>query len=156
MARQSELIGVAELSRKLSELGDWKENEKVLKASIRAGLLQARKVARANVRQFSPGERQLHRLHNGRLVSAGYAAKSLSMSVFTPRGRGKVIGRLGVKRDAFYAVQFFELGTSRIAAQPWLVPAFEASQSPMLQAIGRQMRARIDRIAAKRAAEGRT
>lgn len=152
---RAELIGVAELSRKLAQLGDAKENAKVLKASIRAGLLQARKVARANARAFSPGERETHRLHNGRLVPAGYAAKSLSMSVFVPRQGGKVIGRLGVKSDAFYAVQFFELGTSRIAARPWLVPAFESSQDAMLQGIGRQMRQRIDRIAAKRAAEGR-
>lgn len=140
------LEGVAELNRKLSELADPKENGRVLRASVAAALRQVQKDARAS----APVGTVAHKTYKGRLVAPGFASRSLR--VVTRIKDGTATGRLGVRAEAFYALQFIELGTAKIPRAPWLVPAFERQQDAALQAIGDTMRKRINKIAAKRAA----
>lgn len=57
---------------------------------------------------------------------------------------------LGVRKEAFYALQFFELGTAHISRKPWLTPAFYQSRSASVKGIGEVMLKRIESIARKR------
>jgi HK97 gp10 family phage protein len=87
-----------------------------------------------------------------RTVMAGFASRSLNMDTYVDYKRGVVGARLGVRKEAYYALQFVELGTSKQPAQPWLVPALERSKDSSIGIIADQMKARIERIARKRAA----
>lgn len=139
MARALE--GVAELNRKLLQLADPKENAKVLRQSVGAAMRVVQKEARSRVPQGTIE----HKTYKGRLVAPGFASRSLR--VVTSAKDGTATARLGVRAEAFYAVQFIELGTSKIPRAPWLVPAFEAKKDEALTALSEAMQKRIDKIA---------
>lgn len=141
------LEGVADLTKKLQELADPNETLKVLRSAVGAAMRKVQKDARARV----PIGTVAHKTYKGRLVAPGFASRSLRVVTGADKGTGTATARLGVRAEAFYALQFIELGTSKIPRTPWLVPAFEASQESALQEIGAQMRKRIEKIAAKRA-----
>ena len=142
--------GVKELEQKLNELASPKEQAATLKAAVREPMKQVKTRAEANITAFSPGERELHRTYKGRLVSAGFAGRSIRLIVKMDRAKTMAQAILGVRAEAFYALAFFELGTSRIARKPWLMPAFLSSQNEMIKGIGDEMRKRINRIAKRR------
>ncbi len=150
----SDLEGYADLYKKLELLGDPKANTATLKAAVRKPMNDVKKVAQANIAAISPGAADIHKTYKGRLVGAGFAARSLKVVVKTWRNGSSAVASLGVAREAFYAVQFFELGTAAIPKQPWLVPALESSQSATIKGVGMVLKQRIEKIAKKRAAAG--
>ncbi len=151
----SELEGVAELSAKLRTLADPKQQAATLRASVRTPMKKVERQARVNIARISPGKTEVHRTYKGRLVSAGFASRSLRTITKMSRDKQSASALLGVRREAFYALQFFELGTAYIPRQPWLVPAFEGMKEQSLREIGIVMRKRIDRIAKQRMLGGR-
>lgn len=152
---ENDLEGYAELSKKLYELASPKEGLAALKESVRRPMRQVLRKAQANIAKISPGKRELHRTYTGRLVSRGFAARSLKVEVRVSKDKTSASALLGVRREAFYAVQFFELGTAYIPKQPWLVPALESSRDSAIAAVGATMRKRIEAIAKKRASAAR-
>lgn len=142
--------GVEGLSAKLRELASPKEQAAALRASVRVPMKGVMKRAQANIVRISPGLRALHRTYKGRLVSAGFAARSIRMAVRLSPDKTSAYSVLGVLAEAFYALQFLELGTAYIARQPWLTPAFYSSKDESIRGVGIELKKRIDRIAAKR------
>jgi hypothetical protein len=57
---------------------------------------------------------------------------------------------LGVRPEAFYAVQFIELGTSKIPKRPWLEPAFRQSITAVDLRFQSEIKRLIDRAALKK------
>lgn len=150
----AELEGLADLTKKLKELADPKEAKATLLASVRKPMQKVKDVAQANISVVSPGLTEQHTTYRGNLVYAGFASRSLRVVVGISKDNQSVSARLGVRREAFYALSFFELGVpSRgIERRPWLVPAFESSQSAALRGVGEELKKRIERIAKKRMA----
>lgn len=144
------LEGVRELTGKLTELGA-KLAGKELRGTAKAALEIAEHKARATMPQGT----QPHYTYRGRLVSPGYALSTLHIETVLNKKRGAAVAILGVGREAFYAVQFQELGTRFQQAQPWLRPAFETSQEPMLEKIATDLRQRVEKIAKRRARAAR-
>lgn len=151
MAIKTSLEGYAELDRKLRELADPKAGANALRASVRNPMMEVAEVARRNIAVLSPGEAKLHRTYRGRLVSAGFAARNIKVVVKMSRSKQSASALLGVVKEAFYAVQFFELGTAKIPRRPWLVPALESSKEEAIRGVGEVLKKRITRIARKRA-----
>lgn len=147
----AELEGVAELTAKLRELANPKEQAATLRAAVREPMKQVMARAQANIARISPGKADVHKTYKGRLVGAGFAARNIRMIVAMSKDKQAARALLGVRKEAFYALQFFELGTAYIARQPWLTPAFYSSRSTSVKAIGEVMKKRIERIAKKRA-----
>lgn len=145
----SALQGVAELEAKLAQLASPSKNTQVLRASLNESMQGVRAVARSR----APVGSKRHKTYKGNVVSPGFAKKSLRVE--TTAKNGAVTAKLGVLKEAFYALQFIELGTATIPRAPWMVPAFESQQDQALRKIGESMRKRIDRIAAQRMARGR-
>jgi len=143
----TQLEGVAELTGQLTELGA-RLAARELRGTVKAALQKAEHRARSRI----PIGNEPHKTYRGRLVSPGYAVSTLHIEVKLNKRTGTVSASLGVGREAFYAVQFIELGTSKIQANPWLRPSFEESEDEMLRTIGDEMRARIDKIEKRRAA----
>lgn len=61
------------------------------------------------------------------------------------RGQGK---KANLSQDAYYAY-FVEYGTAKMAAQPFLRPAFEATKEQALQAMLTKLKERIEQEAGK-------
>lgn len=150
----TELEGYAELSKQLQLLADPKQQANALRESVRKPMQEILKTARANIARISPGKADLHRTYKGRLVSAGFASRNLKVVVKMNKSKTSASALLGVSKEAFYAVQFFELGTAYIPKQPWLVPAFESQKDPAIRRVGDVLKARVERIAKMRAAGG--
>lgn len=93
--------------------------------------------------------------YKGRRVAPGFAKRSVAIRAFLARTRDFVKVSLGVRNEAFYAVQFIELGTSKIPRRPWLEPAFRGA----VQAVDAQLQERLKKLidrAAKRKAKAST
>jgi len=88
--------------------------------------------------------------YKGRLVAPGFAKRSVAIRAFLARTRDFVKVSLGVRREAFYAVQFIELGTSKIPKRPWLEPAFRGAISAVDAQFQSRLKALIDRAAKRR------
>ena len=138
------LEGVAELTRKLDALGKL-EDGKALRAAVRAGIKPAEKKAKALI----PVGIDAHKTYKGRLVAPGFARRSIRSITKLDRSKQKASAALGVRQEAFYAVQFVEIGTARQAAQPWLRPAFDSTLSQQQQAMADSLRKSIEKAAKK-------
>lgn len=145
-----EVKGVAALTRQLRELADPKAQAATLRAAVRTPMRLVQTKAKANISAFSPGAADIHRTYKGRLVGSGFAARNIRIKVQLSRDKQAAFAFLGVAPEAFYALQFFELGTAHIHRQPWLLPAFESSQNAVLDAMAAELRKHIERIARQR------
>lgn len=143
----SSLEGVADLTAKLRALASPKEQAATLRAAVRTPMREVMRLAKVNIARVSPGQRPLHRTYKGRIVSAGFAARNVRMIVKMSKDKQKAQAILGVRAEAFYALQFLELGTAKIASRPWLQPAFSQSRDQVVRLVGETLKARIDRIA---------
>lgn len=140
-----EIQGLKELSQKLNALGQTVAARN-LKGAARDAMLPVEQAARARV----PVGSEIHKTYKGRTVTPGFAQRNVKRASTFSRARGVVRGMVGVAREAFYAVAFLERGTSKMPAQPWLVPAFESVQAQVLTRFRKSLEDRIARIAKRR------
>ena len=145
MANDEALQGVAKLVQTLKAIGGL-DDGKVLRAAVRAGMQPALASARARI----PVSLKAHKVYTGRRVDPGFAKKSLRVITTITPDKTRASALLGTRKEAFYAVQFVELGTSRAAAHPWLRPAFHATSNEQKAAIASE----IGRYLYRKAAEG--
>lgn len=136
------LDGVSKLTAKLRALGAL-EDGNVVRRAVRAGIKPI--VQRA--KSLIPVGTQSHKTYKGRVVSPGFARKSITSAVSLQAGRTIARGVVGTKKEAFYADQFVELGTRKMAAEPWLVPAFEQTLTQQQEAIKVSLAQDVIRIA---------
>lgn len=161
------LLGYRELSRKLAKLGQ-KTGGKVLRSSLIKSTTPTLKEMKLHV----PKGDESHRTYKGRLVSPGFASRSIRRVTKILNGYGYV--RLGVKREAFYAIQFFDERPGRtpyriskrrirakgrkgrrtirikpytLKAYPWFYRVFEKNQGQMTRDIGKIMGQIIEKSA---------
>ena len=149
--------GYVELSKKLSKLGK-SLGGKALRSAVMSAMLPAQKAAKAAAPvggppygpyggkggSFDPYPKKTHK---GRLVIPGFASRSIMRRSQISRDGRFVAVRLGVKSEAFYAIQFIELGTSRIPKRPWLEPSFHRSIPLVSRAFRKKLRRLLDKAA---------
>lgn len=143
------LEGTRELTAQLLELAGTKDQGQTLRAAVRTPMRAVMKRAAVGLARISPGKRGLHRTYKGRLVAAGFALRSLRMITVLSKDKKSASAVLGVRKEAFYVTQFFELGTSKIRAQPWLKPAFSNSKEEMLRGVAEVLKKRVEAIAGR-------
>lgn len=144
MPDNKQIKGWESLDRKLAELSNPREQRKVIRSALNFATTPVVQTARADAPRGSDG----HRTYKGRMVAPGFASRSVRRKV---RIIGKsIVASIGVAKEAFYAVQFFERGTKHIDADPWLEPALEKNRDKAIERFGRKMRERIEKIKRKR------
>lgn len=131
-----------ELDRKLAGL-TVAARGKALRAAVTKGI----KPALAAARQAIPVGTVEHKTYKGRLVTPGFARKNVATNVRVSKDKTAATAELGVRPEAFYATEFVELGTSRMAAQPWLVPSFNSTASEQIAAASEALKAAIEKAA---------
>lgn len=128
--------GLAALSDQLAQL-QTQTAVKVLRQSVHNATLPATRA----MKLAAPVGTVAHRTYRKRLVSPGFLKRSIRAISFV-RG-GKASALIGVKREAFYGVQFVDRGTSKMSAKPWFQSVFESARSAMEQRLVEQLRAKI-------------
>lgn len=95
--------GLRALTVRLNELGR-RTGTRTLKRALR-------KAATPTLRQMraaAPLGSQPHRTHKGRLVAPGFLKKSIRAITVTDRRQGTAAVVFGVRREAFYGLQFID------------------------------------------------
>lgn len=134
----SSLQGTAQLTAQLRKLGKL-DDGKTLRKVVRDAIRPAQKRAQALI----PVGNRAHRTYKGRLVGPGFAKRNVVVITKLSKDKQSASALLGVRREAFYAVNFVEIGTSIMAAQPWLRPAFSQTRSEQEQAMKEGLRSAI-------------
>jgi HK97 gp10 family phage protein len=138
----NELEGVAELDAKLRALGKGL-SVPILRKAVRAAI----KPAQAKASELIPVGTEEHRTYKGRLVTPGFAKRSLRVVTRASEDGRTVSAALGVRKEAFYAALFVELGTSKMRAQPFLRPALESTQDQQQGILADKLREEITKVA---------
>jgi HK97 gp10 family phage protein len=136
------LIGLKDLERKLKKL-DGAVSEKVLRSAVMNASTPAFKAIKA----AAPVGKKAHRTHKGNLVAPGFLRRSIKRFSRIRHGRSRswAAASIGVRAEAYYGLQFVELGTKKMRARPWFVQAFKSQQKRMEQRFIQQLRAKIMR-----------
>lgn len=141
----SALQGVAELLKQLEAIGQAAA-DKALRAAVRAGARAVVKEARARI----PVGKVAHYTYKRRVVSPGFAKRSIRAVVVLSKDKQKASASIGVRNEAFYATQFVELGTATAPAHPWLRPALESSSDEQVKLMAESLRKSILKAAKKK------
>jgi|14_taG_2_1085336.scaffolds.fasta_scaffold08114_3 HK97 gp10 family phage protein len=146
----SELEGLNKLSKQLSELGSQVGGKALRSATMQASLPIAKK-AKANapigLEPHKTYTSKKARKHPGRLVGAGFLSRNVARKSRLSKDRRTAYVFVGVKPEAFYGVQFLELGTSRIRKRPWLTKAMESSKSQVIERLKDRLKKNIVKAA---------
>lgn len=154
------ISGYRELSAQLQAMGAAVGGQ-ALKSAAHASMKPAVEAAQAAAPEANPPygpyatrttplDPYPKKTYKGRLVAPGFARRSVAIRTSLARTRDFVKVALGVRREAFYAVQFIELGTSKIPKRPWLEPAFRGAVQAVNTRLQERLKALIDRAAQKR------
>lgn len=141
----SGLQGAAELERKLLALRNDVPAERVMRPIVRAGIKPAFDKAAATI----PVGTEAHRTYKGRLVAPGFSKRSLRIVTRVSEDKTRISAALGVRKEAFYAVLFTELGTSKMPARPWLRPAMRSTIRQQEDALVVKLRKEVDKATKK-------
>lgn len=141
----SALQGIRQLTEQLHALGEVATG-KALRSAVRAGM----KPALERAKQLIPVGVDTHRTYKGQLVLPGFAKRNIRVVVTVSRDKQKASALLGVRREAFYAINFVELGTASQPAQPWLRPAFASTRQQQLVALSTALKKAVARAIRQR------
>lgn len=141
-SRSGSLEGVSDLIAKLDALGKL-DDGKAIRNAVRA----AGRIVAERARALIPKGDVAHRTYKGRLVGPGFASRNIRYIASLSKDKQKATLVVGVRSEAFYAVQFVELGTSKMGKQAWLRPAFQSTIEQQQTAIADYLAAYINKIA---------
>lgn len=135
------LRGSAQLIRQLQALQAL-ENGSVIRKCAKAG---AAVVVEAAEKRIPVGIRE-HKTYKGKLVQGGFAKSTVHAEVHLANDKQDAVALIGPSKEAYYATQFVERGTSKMKAEPWLVPAFFESKDEALAQMVASLQASVSRI----------
>lgn len=138
----SRIEGLKELSDQLSKL-EKNAGGKALRSALFQSSLPVVKKARVN----APVGAVPHKTYKGRLVSPGFLSRNIARKSRLSKDRRTAFVFIGVKPEAFYGLQFLELGTSRIRKRPWLSKSLELSQGEVIQRFKERLKKKIEQLA---------
>lgn len=96
--------GLNDLSRKLSALGKDLGGK-----TLRQSAMNATTPVLKSLKAAAPRGKGLHKTYKGRTVFPGFLSRSLKRKSFYRNGKARIA--IGVKKEAFYGLQFVEKGT---------------------------------------------
>lgn len=156
--KMPETTGYFELSRQLQRMGRAAGGKALRQALVFAALPARNEAKRAapvagppytyaykgRVRTFDPYPKKTYK---GRYVAPGFTSRNVRYRSYLSQEGNTAFVEIGVSKEAFYSLQFLELGTSRIPKRPWLIPALDRSIPQVRERLGRRLKVLIDRAA---------
>ena len=145
-----QITGYEQIRRQLRAMGAA-AGGKALRSAAMTSTLPVVKRAKQLIPVGSPpyesGDPYPVRTYKGRLRTPGFAQRNIARKSRLSRDKRFVKVMIGVRPEAFYAVNFIELGTSRIPKRPWLEPALRSSRSQIDQRFKARLKQLIDKAA---------
>lgn len=138
--------GARTLSAQLSALGAIAGGK-----AARAAAVNAVKPAVAAARANAPvsDRNYLKKTYKGRPVAPGFLKRNIIARSTIAKDKRTIRVSIGPRKEAFYGTQFIEVGTSTIAKQPWLEPAFRSNKEVMIRNLSKALEKQIKKAAAK-------
>lgn len=133
-----ELEGLDALQKQLKQL-DPKFQKRAYRNTVRAAMKPVAVTAAAT----APVGTEMHKTYKGRWVSPGFLSRSIRQKVTARRDGSAFVSLVGVAPEAFYGVQFLELGTSTIPRRPWLEPSYRANRRQVLSVFQKRLKKQI-------------
>lgn len=109
MTEETRIDGLRDLDRKLGDLGK-KLGIKTLRKAVR----RAAAPVRSQIRIGVPIGTEAHKTFKGRLVAPTFLRRSIRLLTKLNRRRGSISAIIGVRREAFYGINFLDLGPHTI------------------------------------------
>jgi len=162
--------GFKELDRKLGKLKTAVGIKALRNATTRATTPVVRRM-----KALAPRGSEAHRTYKGRLVAPGFGSRSVIKRSRFNKARGAASVTIGVKKEAFYLIQFYDSRPGRTpyriterrvsvqgrrsrvtkaikpytltSARPWFSKVFIGSQSSMVKDMRKILRQNIERAA---------
>lgn len=141
------ITGLADLEKRLLDFPD-KIARKILNGAIRAGAV----VIQREARDVAPRSDESHYLGKGikRVeIQPGSLKKGVRVRKAPRRSKTQPVEYWVYVSKKLWYWKFVEFGTSKMSAQPFMRPAFEAKKQEALDKIREYLAARIDKEAAK-------
>lgn len=136
----TKLEGVAALLTRLQALGKL-DNGKALRSAARAGV----KPIFTQAKILIPKSEQPTKTYKGRVVGPGFASRNIRTITQLKPSQGIARASVGVRAEAFYAVNYVERGTKKQKAQHWLTEASAQTIDKQLEAVKTSLQATIDK-----------
>jgi len=149
------LEGLKELDKKLGELGAKLGGKTLRSASLKATTPTVRKM-----KIKIPVGDKAHRTYRGRLVAPGFARRSIRRRSRFRGGKSSV--SIGVRKEAFYAVNFLDKGATvttrkingkrktikpyRLTAHHWFKDVFTNDRRKKEDNLARQLKLTIEKV----------
>ena len=110
------VTGLGELQAKLSAM-----ESKTSQKALRSALMQSATPMVRKLRAAAPVGTRAHRTNRGRLVAPGFLRRSVAKSSKLIRSENSTVAVvfIGVKKEAYYGIQFLDRGTKYIRKMPW-------------------------------------
>jgi HK97 gp10 family phage protein len=155
----TQIHGFEKLTKQLSAMG-MAVGKKTLRAAAMQAMLPALRTAQRNAPVGAPpyesrtserrdGDPYPTKTYKGRYKTPGFAKRNVARKAIVSKDGRSVQILLGVKPEAFYAVQFIELGYGKVPRRPWLEPAFRSSLPAVDRRFKERLKALIDKAAKK-------
>jgi len=89
-----------------------------------------------------------HRTYRGNLVAPGFTKRSITLVRFPRKNNNTALVAVGVKKSAYYAVQFVEQGHKtknggRVAPRPWLKKSYDQTVGAVPASFTSALRERV-------------
>jgi HK97 gp10 family phage protein len=144
----AKITGFEEITAQLKALGS-KVGGQVLRNAAMQATLPVVQAARARAPVGNPPYKGKDpypvKGYKGGYYVPGHAKRNIARKSVISRDKTQVNVLIGVKPQAFYAVQFIELGTSKIPKRPWLEPAFRSSLPDVQDRFRERLRTVMDK-----------
>jgi len=142
-----QITGLADLEKRLLAFPD-KIAKNILGGAIRAGAVVIQKEARHKA-SVSAEPHYLGKGSKRVLIQPGTLRKSIRVRLAPRKSRSVPIEYWVYVSRKIWSWKFVEFGTSKMAAKPFLRPAFDGFKEAALEKIREYLAARIDKEAAK-------
>ncbi len=136
------LEGFKELNKKFKRLSVLDQGAVLRSAGNAAGQVVVKRA-----RSLAPSGSVAHKTYKGRLVAPGFLKRSVAKKGSLSRDKSAMTVRIGVKSEAFYGLNFLELGTRYLPKRPWLTRAFNSTRTEQVNVMRKKMKAGIEKIA---------
>lgn len=133
--------GLAALQAKLSEMGKL-DDGKAARSAAKSGVKPIVDQAKALI----PKSPLTAKSYKGKTIEPGFAAHNIRTISQLKKSKSLVRASVGVRDEAFYAVNFVERGTKYQKAQHWLSQASEQTIEKQLTAVESSLQASVNKV----------
>lgn len=135
----SSIEGIDVLIKKLKSLDD-KTNVKVMQKAAVGSIRRTKNKMKA----LAPISSKSHKTYKRNVVAPGFLKRSITHR--TRKENNSIVVTIGVKKEAYYGVQFLDRGTKFIKPIQWFESTFEKDEKHILEEFKNYLKKNLDKL----------